>query len=269
MYYEWTLLVLSFLAGLLLLAGALFPAEVKLFETLDHVILLIFGLDYVVRLVRAPRKGEFVLKNIPDLIAILPFDQLFRLARLARLARFFRFLRVLLFFRRFARSLAAVLKTNGLHIAMLVTFFIVLFGALGIYALEQGLNPRIHSFGDALWWSVVTTSTVGYGDVSPVTGAGKVLAGSLMILGIGFVGMVTGSIATYFVDRTVERQFDEAEQRAEAGQPQLPPMPIEGPSADLARFIQQRLNRADQLTEQDIDEITTVLALLRRRVRTL
>ncbi len=61
------------------------------------------------------------------------------------------------------------------------------------------------NFGDALWWSMVTTTTVGYGDLSPESTGGRILAGILMIVGIGFLGMVTGSVATYFVDRLSKR----------------------------------------------------------------
>jgi voltage-gated potassium channel len=72
-----------------------------------------------------------------------------------------------------------------------------LLGALCIMAFEDNME----TFADALWWSLVTTTTVGYGDISPETTGGRILAGILMIVGIGFLGMVTGSIATYFVDR--------------------------------------------------------------------
>ncbi len=64
------------------------------------------------------------------------------------------------------------------------------------------------TFSDALWWNMVTTTTVGYGDISPETPGGRILAGILMIVGIGFLGMVTGSVATCFVDNLSKCQAE-------------------------------------------------------------
>lgn len=149
----------------------------------------------------------------------MPFDKAFRIARLvrltrlARLARTTRFARLLrltkiarlfAFARRIGSTFSGVLKTNGLAYVVMVTFGIVLIGAFGIMAFEDNMQ----TFGDALWWSLVTTTTVGYGDISPESTGGRVLAGLLMIVGIGFLGMVTGSVATYFVDRLSKKECE-------------------------------------------------------------
>lgn len=62
---------------------------------------------------------------------------------------------------------------------------------------------------DALWWSFVTVTTVGYGDISPVSSFGRVIAGLLMAFGIGFIGMLTGTIATFFIKKTEYQTNDE------------------------------------------------------------
>ncbi len=90
-----------------------------------------------------------------------------------------------------------ILKTNGLIYVMLATVLIVFLGALGVMIVE----PEIGPFGDSLWWSIVTTTTVGYGDISPKSIGGRTIASFLMLVGIGFLGMITGSIATYFVSK--------------------------------------------------------------------
>jgi voltage-gated potassium channel len=81
-------------------------------------------------------------------------------------------------------------------------------GAIGIFAVERGQNNNIQSLGDALWWSVVTTTTVGYGDVSPVTAEGHFIAVALMIVGIGFIGVFTATLTSFFLEptRVVEEQ---------------------------------------------------------------
>ena len=70
-------------------------------------------------------------------------------------------------------------------------------GAIGIFAVERGQNNNIQSIGDALWWAVVTTTTVGYGDVSPVIGEGRLIAVSLMVVGIGFIGVFTATVTSF------------------------------------------------------------------------
>jgi voltage-gated potassium channel Kch len=76
---------------------------------------------------------------------------------------------------------------------------VILTGALGFHSVEAGRNPAIHGLGDSLWWALVTTTTVGYGDIIPTTLAGKVFAGFLMFTGIGILGVWTAAIAAYLV----------------------------------------------------------------------
>jgi voltage-gated potassium channel len=70
-------------------------------------------------------------------------------------------------------------------------------------------GSTIHNYGDALWWSVVTVTSVGYGDESPVTAAGRAVAVVLMITGIALFGVVAASIASYFVEQDSDRRIDE------------------------------------------------------------
>lgn len=74
---------------------------------------------------------------------------------------------------------------------------IIFLGAIGIYITEKGIT--VNNFQDAIWWSFVTSTTVGYGDISPSTQFGRVIAALLMLTGIGTIGMVTSSISVYFI----------------------------------------------------------------------
>jgi len=88
----------------------------------------------------------------------------------------------------------------------------VALGAIGIFGAENGQNANIRSIGDAFWWAIVTTTTVGYGDVSPVTSEGRLIAVALMLVGIGFIGVFTATITSFFFDQ--ERSDDVEELRA-------------------------------------------------------
>ncbi len=169
----------------------------------------VFLVDYVARLALAPRKRRFIRGNVPDLIAVLPLDYLADLlvtmdvsglGRLIRLARFLKMvwlLRAGLVLWRVGHNVRSILETNGLQYVLTVALGLIVLGGIGIWTLE----PEVGSVGDGIWWSIVTTTTVGYGDISPRTIQGRVLAGVLMVVGIGTIGMITSSITTYFLGR--------------------------------------------------------------------
>jgi voltage-gated potassium channel len=90
------------------------------------------------------------------------------------------------------------------HYTALVAIAVVILGAFGVLLAEGGENRSITSFGDALWWAIVTATTVGYGDVSPVTLEGRVIAVFLMLTGIGVIGIFTATVASYFFEQEKE-----------------------------------------------------------------
>lgn len=167
---------------------------------IDTGILILFASDYAIRLFRAEEKKQFLKVNIFELIAIIPFSSLFRVFRIARLIRMIRLTRVFrmaVFFKKFQRLSKQFIHTNGFNNIIYLTLGCILLGSVAIYFAESGRT--IDNFGDAMWWSFVTATTVGYGDISPESGIGRIIAAILMLTGIGFIGMLTGTIATYFL----------------------------------------------------------------------
>jgi voltage-gated potassium channel len=96
---------------------------------------------------------------------------------------------------RVSTTVRAIVGTNALGWVLAACALVVVLGAGTVMVAE----PDLGHCGDAVWWAVVTATTVGYGDIAPVTLAGRAVAVVLMIVGIGTLGMITGSIATYFV----------------------------------------------------------------------
>lgn len=130
--------------------------------------------------------------------------RLFRLLRLAALAKFGRFSRAL---QQLAQTI--VERRYELFVTMALAGGLLLFGATALFWAEREVQPE--AFGSiprALWWSIITLTTVGYGDVSPITPLGKFLASLVAISGIGLVAMPTGIMAGAFSD-AMQRQREE------------------------------------------------------------
>lgn len=173
---------------------------------IDEIITYIFIFDYFIRLFLSNNKKTFLKSNIPDLIAIVPFTALFKMFRILKLLRFTKFSKVLKILKLFKivgvsarmhKKIKSILKSNGLNYSLWFAMLVIFLGAIGIYATEKGVTVK--SFQDAIWWSFVTSTTVGYGDISPSTQFGRVIAALLMLTGIGTIGMVTSSISVYFL----------------------------------------------------------------------
>jgi voltage-gated potassium channel len=169
-------------------------------HTVNLVIWGVFIADYALRLTFSGDRWAFVRGNLIDLVAILPAD-MFRAARTLRLLRLLRLLRATAVLWRVSATVRAVLGTNALGWVLAATGVVVVLGAGAVMVAE----PDLGDFGDALWWAIVTSTTVGYGDLAPVSIVGRLVAVVLMIVGIGALGMITGSIATHFLHGKQER----------------------------------------------------------------
>jgi voltage-gated potassium channel len=158
--------------------------------------------DYAVRLTLSRSRWQFVRQNLLDLaIVTLPLLRPLRLLRLVTL-------------------LSVLNRTGGGSLRGRVAVYVagstvlVLFVAsLAVLDAERGeAASNVATFGDAVWWAVTTVTTVGYGDQFPVTSTDRFIAGALMLCGIALLGVVTGSIASWLLDRV--REVEEESQAA-------------------------------------------------------
>jgi voltage-gated potassium channel len=180
------------------------PAGHDALEAVFTGIWVVFGLDYLIRIALARRRVRFVLLHLPDLaILLLPMLRQLRILRLVT---------VLSVLNRQLRDDAR--GRVVLYVAGTVTL-VGFVAALAVLDAERDApNASITTFGDALWWTITTISTVGYGDRYPVTVQGRVVAGALMVAGIALLGVVTASIASWFVESV--RANDRETERVEA-----------------------------------------------------
>ena len=170
----------------------------------EIVVVAVFTLEYLCRLWFTQRKLKFIFSfyGLIDLLAILPFYLAFAVdLRTLRLLRFMRLLRMLKFVRyrraieRFGGALWLA-KEELIIFATAILIFLYL-AAVGIYYFEHPAQPEVYrSVFDSLWWAVASLTTVGYGDMFPVTTGGRVFSFFVLMLGLGLVGVPAGIVAS-------------------------------------------------------------------------
>ncbi|OGD61555.1 hypothetical protein A3A71_04300 [Candidatus Berkelbacteria bacterium RIFCSPLOWO2_01_FULL_50_28] len=171
----------------------------KLISQLDIVIALIFFADFIYGFLQAKSKSQFFSKRWYELLASIPITSTTtQILRSLRLLRVLRIIRLMARMRRVADFYLDGPKFQILSIVLTV-FTLVFMGAVAFHSYEFGINQNVHNLFDSFWWAMVTVTTIGYGDIYPVTTAGRIVAMMLMIVGIGTLGTVIGSVATQFL----------------------------------------------------------------------
>lgn len=189
-----------------------------LFYLLIRPLPLYFALGYIICFSLALRKRIFVKTHVLDLLAIVPYNEVFTFlcfSRVGRFARLVKISRLISLSSKLKHNSNRINRRNGFHFLFSANSIIILISSSIIARVEH------HNFIDAIWWSVATVSTVGYGESVPKTLVGKVIAVVLMFSGITTLGLLTNSLNNILVrsGRQTERKLAEfekelAEQRA-------------------------------------------------------
>ena len=168
---------------------------------IDLALTGIFVVEFVSRIIAAPSWRLYLRSHWIDALALIPTV---RGVRLLRLLRLLRLIRAFAGVYRALIGLERLAAYRGLVWLFVAWLTVAALSAAALYFAELGQNPNLQTPVDAIWWGVVTLSTVGYGDIYPVTPEGRIVGAVLMLLGITLWAGVTGTIASYFVttDRT-------------------------------------------------------------------
>lgn len=231
--FDWlimTLIALSVLSIILESFSSLNDQYHTVFHIFDITTVVVFSIEYLLRIWTAemlypeakhPRlKFIFSFMGIIDLLAILPFYIPFisadlRFLRMIRLFRLFRLLHVVKLGRYFEalQTIVKVIRTSGPQLIMSVAicFFVMLFSAIIMYTVENPVQPeQFPNVLSSLWWAMCTLTTVGYGDVYPITNIGRFFASVISLVGIGIIAIPTGIIAAGFNQLiNKEQRFEE------------------------------------------------------------
>lgn len=198
----------------------------KYFTTFNYFSVAFFTVEYLLRTwcitcdpkYKHPFLGRlrysFSTVQIIDLLAILPFYLAashlidFRMLRILRLFKLLRIFRIT----RYISALEIIVlvikrKSAELTISFILLCFLLLISSTAMYYIEHTAQPeQFSSVPDAMWWSVITLSTVGYGDVYPITTLGRIIGGVIAVIGIGFFAMPTGILTSGFNEVIQEKK---------------------------------------------------------------
>ena len=188
------------------------PLQISsLIQWLDTIACAVFFVDFCVRLFRAKSKPAFLKWGWIDLIASVPYLPALRYARLVRVLRVIRLLRGVRLVYRIRQALfRQKTQVHAVSLAMMA-FLILAFSSVSILICEQHADGNIKTAEDAIWWSVTTMTTTGYGDKVPVTTEGRILAMALMIAGMGMFGGLSGLVASIFLTESDTRAPEHGE----------------------------------------------------------
>lgn len=172
-----------------------------------------------------------ITTSFPLLPTLLAGTRLFRLARLTVVLRMLRLARLGAVLTRGGAAAGVIFRKRGLGYIVMLTLLVAL-GVGGVFAIVEG-----SAMTDGFWWAIVTVTTVGYGDMFPVTAAGRAAATVLMLLGIGLVAVITAAVAAHFVEDDTDRTADELAR-------------LNDQMAALAARLDQLGFRAEEVSEQ-------------------
>lgn len=189
------------------------PQTQTILRVIEIFCVVVFTIEYILRIYVADSKPRFIFSffGLIDLVAILPFYLSFgvdlRSLRALRFLRLFRILKLVRYnkaMNHFVRAIKSAKEEILLFI--FITLMLIYFSAVGIYYFENEAQPEhFTSIFDSLWWAIITLTTVGYGDVYPITVGGKVFTFFILMIGLGIVAIPTGIISSALT-RSVDKK---------------------------------------------------------------
>ena len=182
------LLILAFVMIPLLIGPMVWelsPQEEATFIALDYFIWALFAIDLIIKVAISPHRLAYLRRHwLEVLVVVVPF------------LRPLRILRIFIFG---SRAWVGMKRLVNIDFILVYGIGLVIIAATVVASVEGGEGASIHSFADALWWAVVTITTVGYGDMVPVTMVGRAIAFILMLGGIAFFSGVTANLASFMI----------------------------------------------------------------------
>ena len=198
--FQAALLSLSVFVLICLLADAVFylpPEMARLISIYDNTLCIFLLGDFFVRLMNAPDKFRFMRYGWFDLLSSIPAFGTGYIRDITRISRLLRIYRIYYTVRYVLKRLRSNPEERIFLLIACSVVSVLMMTSIAILAVETAPNSNILTAEDSLWWAITTISTVGYGDLYPVTGAGRLIGGVLMVCGTIFIGAISAYISSW------------------------------------------------------------------------
>jgi voltage-gated potassium channel len=205
-----TFLVIS---DIILLTWALFfNVGIQIYTYLvyfDLIVCLILIPDFSYHLWKSENKRRFLRNNWFDMFGMIPIiifaPHVAAASSVIRYIRLFTLIRILGLFKNDLTRIERFLRKTNLDYGFITLILILASGTIIFYFLEVGANNHVENIYDALWYVIISITTVGYGDISPVTPGGKLVSVVIIVSGIVFFGFLTATLSSWFTKRDEEQ----------------------------------------------------------------
>lgn len=215
-YFIQVLILVSIIAFTFETVPDLEPNTRMVLRVIEVFCVVVFTVEYILRIYCSDKKSAFIFSfyGIIDFLAILPFYLALgvdlRSLRALRFLRLFRIFKLMRYNKALAHFSRAIKRAKEeILLFLFVTLILIYFSAVGIYYFENTAQPEhFSSIFDSLWWAIITLTTVGYGDVYPITIGGKVFTFFILMIGLGIVAIPTGIISSALTKSVDSKEED-------------------------------------------------------------
>ncbi|MDW8084308.1 MAG: ion channel [Candidatus Caldarchaeum sp.] len=246
--------VLTVFSIVLILVEYLVPLSFEAFVgvvVVDGLVVLFLSVDLLLRASESGRVGNYLLRHWYEVVALLPLAFFYLLetqtfvGAIIRGFRLSRVLRLLLVVARTRKSIVylfELIRVSRLGYLFAVSAAIVFIGTVSAFFLEVGVaDSKIRDLGDAFWWALATVTTVGYGDVVPVTPAGRIIGSVLMITGIAIIGVFISSLGSALLSL---------------------PRATSSPLEELKNYVKNKIDNIETLSKDELGELIELIRTL-------
>lgn len=221
----------------------------------DLVICIVFAIDFFRRMKESQSKSQFMKNNWFEILAMIPAIALYALGTMPSLAvalRALRLVRVILIFARMRRVISIsdkFIKRSKLLSLLGITIGIIFIGAFAALVLDSGVeNAKIHNFSDAVWWSISTVTTVGYGDIVPSSLAARIMGMFLMVIGIGVMTAFISQVSATLVESRMKQHREK-----------------EDFESSIVSEIKKGIDNIDKLSEREVSLLMQMIKTLKEK----
>jgi voltage-gated potassium channel len=227
--------------------------------TADLIICIVFAWDFIHRLRISGDRGKFIKRNGFEILAMIPALAIFALGAIPAISsalrslRLIRVVRVIIMLARMRRVMSTggrFLQHSHLIAMLAITLIIIFIGSFTVLVLERDTEgAEINNFSDAVWWSISTVTTVGYGDIVPNTIAGRIMGMVLMIVGIGVMAAFISEVSAVLVEARLKEDTSVTDLKT-----------------SMINEIKSRIDSIETMSESDVNLLMQMIKTLRLKV---